>query len=104
VSTVAEARAGTPRTIAEGDTRRAGRTTHDEHASEEAIDYALGTAEGGWPHDALSVLQDARLQALISMRKVGVPFDEALDTINLNEAQARLLLKVNEPDDATTRN
>jgi len=66
----------------------------------EAVDYALGTAEGGWPHDALSVLQDARLQALLSMRKAGVSFESALEIINLNEAQARLLVKVSEPDTA----
>lgn len=65
----------------------------------QAIDTMLAPEPGGWPHDAWSGFQDARKDAVLSLVKAGKSFDEVLETLNLTEIQARLLVKLEEPDD-----
>lgn len=63
-----------------------------------AIDYALTAEPGGWPHDAWFLYVEARKAAVLSLVKAGKPFDEILATLNITEVEARLLVKVEEPD------
>ncbi len=63
-----------------------------------AIDHALGSDPGGWPHDAWFTFVDARKDAVLSLVKAGKDYPEILDTLNLTEVQARLTVKVDEPD------
>lgn len=63
-----------------------------------AIDYALTTDTGGWPHDAWFQFIDARAAAIRSMRAAGKPFDKILETLNLNLAQAQLIAVFDDTD------
>ena len=63
-----------------------------------ALTFAQGADAGGWPHDAWFAFIDARKDAVLSLIKAGKSYDEILDTLNLTEIQARLLVKLDEPD------
>jgi hypothetical protein len=63
-----------------------------------AIEYAMGEEAGGWPHDSWFAFIDARASAIKSLVKAGKSFPEVLETLNLTEIQARLIVKVAEPD------
>lgn len=66
-----------------------------------AIEHALGSDPGDWPHDAWFAFVDARRQAIHSLVKAGKSFPEVLETLNLTEIQARLTIVV---DDTSDRN
>lgn len=63
-----------------------------------AIDYAMGSDPGGWPHDAWFTYVDARKDAIASLRKAGKTFPEIVEILKLTEIEARLVLKLDEPD------
>lgn len=63
-----------------------------------AIDYALSAEPGGWPHDAWFGYVDARRDAVMSLIEAGKSYPEIVETLNLTELQARLIVKVEEPD------
>jgi len=64
----------------------------------DAIKFAMDSAAGGWPHDALFLFQDAQLGVIKSMLAAGYNWDTIIDTMNITEVKAQLLLKANEPD------
>lgn len=63
-----------------------------------AINSMLEAEPGGWPHDAWFGFVDARRDAVHSMIKAGKTYPEVLETLNITEIQARLIVKVDEPD------
>lgn len=63
-----------------------------------AIEHALGQDPGGWPHDAWFTFVDARSAAVLSLARTGMSIDDIIETLNLNEVQTRLLIKLAEPD------
>lgn len=63
-----------------------------------ALEYAMAASPGGWPHDAWFPFIEARKDAILSLLKDGKSYDEILETLNLTEVEARLIVKVEEPD------
>lgn len=63
-----------------------------------ALEYAMGSDPGGWPHDAWFTYVDARKEAIASLTRAGKSIPEVLEILKLSEIEARLILKLDEPD------
>jgi hypothetical protein len=63
-----------------------------------AIDWAMTADTGGWPHDTWFQFLGARADAIRSMRRAGITFEEILETLNLSLTQAQLIAVFDDTD------